>query len=130
MGPEESGGSSTTLGEAQGGWAASEELMQQLSDALYQLALTNTHRVGAMCLSPYSLACWALELLEEQACQVGCCLIGLGGRKGGGDLQGEGRNGGGERRGGGCYCPFVAREAGSWQRANRWKSRPVKQTAL
>lgn len=44
--------------------------MDELSDALYELALTNLHRVASMCVSPSGLACWALELLEEQACQV------------------------------------------------------------
>ena len=51
-------------------WRACQGLVEELSDALYELALTGTHRVGSMCLSPSGLACWALELLEEQACQA------------------------------------------------------------
>ena len=51
-------------------WSVCQGLMDELSDALYELALTNLHRVASMCTAPSGLACWALELLEEQACQV------------------------------------------------------------
>ena len=41
-----------------------------MSTAFYSLAATGTVRVGRLCKAPQLLACWALELLEEQACQV------------------------------------------------------------
>ncbi|KAK9830537.1 hypothetical protein WJX72_012336 [[Myrmecia] bisecta] len=47
-----------------------EALLDELSDAFYDLAYTGTHRVARMCRAPEPLACWALELLEEQACQA------------------------------------------------------------
>lgn len=53
-----------------GDWGVCQTLMEELSDALYELALTNLRRVASMCVAPSGLACWALELLEEQACQV------------------------------------------------------------
>lgn len=55
---------------AQGCGGECQGLVEELSDALYELALTGNRRVAAMCASPAGLACWALELLEEQACQV------------------------------------------------------------
>lgn len=56
--------------EAEGDWNACQGLVEELSNALYELAVTGNHRIGRMCVSPSGLACWALELLEEQACQV------------------------------------------------------------
>lgn len=53
-----------------GDWSVCQTLMEELSEALYELALTNLRRVASMCVGPSGLACWALELLEEQACQV------------------------------------------------------------
>ena len=47
-----------------------EELIDSMSTAFYSLAATGTVRVGRMCKGPQLLACWALELLEEQACHV------------------------------------------------------------
>ena len=55
-----------------------EELIDSLSSAFYSLAATGTVRVGRLCKGPQLLACWALELLEEQACHVShtalCCI--------------------------------------------------------
>ena len=54
-----------------------EELIDSMSSAFYSLAVTGTVRVGRLCKAPQLLACWALELLEEQACHVStdvlCC---------------------------------------------------------
>ena len=47
-----------------------EELIDNMSTAFYSLAATGTVRVGRLCKAPQLLACWALELLEEQACHV------------------------------------------------------------
>lgn len=47
-----------------------EELIDSMSCAFYSLAATGTVRVGRLCKGPQLLACWALELLEEQACHV------------------------------------------------------------
>ena len=47
-----------------------EDLVDSMSAAFYSLAATGTVRVGRLCKSPQLLACWALELLEEQACNV------------------------------------------------------------
>ena len=47
-----------------------EELIDSMSAAFYSLAATGTVRVGGLCKGPQLLACWALELLEEQACHV------------------------------------------------------------
>ena len=47
-----------------------EELIDSMSAAFYSLAATGTVRVGRLCKGPQLLACWALELLEEQACHV------------------------------------------------------------
>lgn len=51
-----------------------------LSEAMYDMAHTGAQRVALLCRSPAGLACWALELLEEQATSVRnpCCLIRLG----------------------------------------------------
>jgi hypothetical protein len=46
----------------------SAALTERLSDAMYDLAFASARRVAALCASPSGLACWALELLEEQAC--------------------------------------------------------------
>ena len=59
------------LGCTEIGWRACQGLVDELSEALYELALTGTRRVASLCRAPQGLACWALELLEEQACQVG-----------------------------------------------------------
>ena len=56
-------------------WGVCQTLLEDLSEALYELALTNLRRVGSMCVAPSGLACWALELLEEQACQAYSTLI-------------------------------------------------------
>lgn len=47
-----------------------EELIDSMSCAFYSLAATGTVRVGQLCKGPQLLACWALELLEDQACHV------------------------------------------------------------
>ena len=49
-----------------------ENLVDSMSAAFYSLAATGTVRVGRLCKAPQLLACWALELLEEQACNVSC----------------------------------------------------------
>ena len=43
---------------------------QALSESMYDLAHTGAQRVAKLCREPSGLACWALELLEEQACMV------------------------------------------------------------
>lgn len=45
-------------------------LVQALSESMYDLAHTGAQRVATLCREPSGLACWALELLEEQACMV------------------------------------------------------------
>ncbi|KAL0044448.1 hypothetical protein WJX82_007178 [Trebouxia sp. C0006] len=50
--------------------AEAEELIDSMSTAFYSLAATGTVRVGCLCKAPQLLACWALELLEEQACHA------------------------------------------------------------
>ena len=45
-------------------------LMQALSESMYDLAHIGAQRVAKLCREPSGLACWALELLEEQACMV------------------------------------------------------------
>lgn len=59
--------------------AETEELIDSMSTAFYSLAATGTVRVGRLCKAPQLLACWALELLEEQACHVShavlCCAV-------------------------------------------------------
>ena len=67
---------SVGLGEVEGqehvtdpDWSV-EELIDSMSCAFYSLAATGTVRVGRLCKGPQLLACWALELLEEQACHV------------------------------------------------------------
>jgi len=59
--------------------AEAEELIDSMSTAFYSLAATGTVRVGRLCKAPQLLACWALELLEEQACHVShavlCCAV-------------------------------------------------------
>lgn len=58
-------------GEGQPGPSAeSQTLLDALSGALYGLAQTGLARVSQLARDPGLLACWALELLEEQACQV------------------------------------------------------------
>ncbi len=54
-----------------GGEGAGIALVDALSEAMYDLAHTGAKRVAGLCTSPTELACWALELLEEQACTVG-----------------------------------------------------------
>ena len=49
-----------------------EELIDSMSAAFYSLAATGTVRVGRLCKGPQLLACFALELLEGQACHVSC----------------------------------------------------------
>lgn len=44
--------------------------LQALSESMYDLAHTGAQRVAKLCREPSGLACWALELLEEQACMV------------------------------------------------------------
>ncbi len=44
--------------------------MQALSESMYDLAHIGAQRVAKLCREPSGLACWALELLEEQACMV------------------------------------------------------------
>ena len=43
---------------------------QALSESMYDLAHAAAQRVAKLCREPSGLACWALELLEEQACMV------------------------------------------------------------
>jgi hypothetical protein len=45
-------------------------VLQALSESMYDLAHTGAQRVAKLCREPSGLACWALELLEEQACLV------------------------------------------------------------
>lgn len=45
-------------------------MLQALSESMYDLAHTGAQRVAKLCREPSGLACWALELLEEQACLV------------------------------------------------------------
>ncbi len=45
--------------------------LQALSESMYDLAHIGAQRVAKLCREPSGLACWALELLEEQACMVG-----------------------------------------------------------
>lgn len=52
-----------------------EELIDSMSCAFYSLAATGTVRVGRLCKGPQLLACWALELLEEQACHVRAVVL-------------------------------------------------------
>ncbi len=55
------------------GAAAAEAVhavVEALADALYELAHANAVRVLRFSGTPGDLACWALELLEEQACAV------------------------------------------------------------
>lgn len=55
------------------GAAAAEAVhavVEDLADALYELAHANAVRVLRFSGTPGDLACWALELLEEQACAV------------------------------------------------------------
>ena len=67
---------SVGLGEAEGHDSITEpdgsveELIDRMSCAFYSLAAIGTVRVGRLCKGPQLLACWALELLEEQACHV------------------------------------------------------------
>ena len=51
--------------------------MDALSEAMYDMAHTGAQRVALLCRSPAGLACWALELLEEQATSVGTPSHGL-----------------------------------------------------
>jgi len=51
-----------------------EEYMTEAT-AFYSLAATGTVRVGRLCKAPQLLACWALELLEEQACHVSQAVL-------------------------------------------------------
>ena len=55
--------------------AEAEELIDSMSTAFYSLAATGTVRVGRLCKAPQLLACWALELLEEQACHVSHAVL-------------------------------------------------------
>lgn len=55
--------------------AEAEELIDSMSTAFYSLAATGTVRVGRLCKAPQLLACWALELLEEQACHVSLAVM-------------------------------------------------------
>ncbi len=55
--------------------AEAEELIDSMSLAFYSLAATGTVRVGRLCKAPQLLACWALELLEEQACHVSDAVL-------------------------------------------------------
>lgn len=48
-----------------------EGVVDLLSKAVYDLGLAGMWRVHRMCKTPQGLASWALELLEEQASQVG-----------------------------------------------------------
>ncbi len=52
------------------GEGAAKALVDALAMAMYGLAHTGAQRVARLCEVPSSLACWALELLEEQACTV------------------------------------------------------------
>ncbi|CAL8469838.1 g9380 [Coccomyxa elongata] len=50
------------------GEGAAKALVDALAMAMYGLAHTGAQRVARLCEVPSNLACWALELLEEQAC--------------------------------------------------------------
>lgn len=54
---------------AEGGEAVAA-VVDALADALYELAHASAVRVLRLSGAPSDLACWALELLEEQACAV------------------------------------------------------------
>ena len=54
-----------------------EMLVDELSNAFYALAVTGSHRVETLCHGPQLLACWALELLEDQAKHVSFCNVTL-----------------------------------------------------
>ena len=47
-----------------------KEVLSHTGSAFYALLLKGTHRVAHLCKAPQLLACWALELLEEQAVNV------------------------------------------------------------
>ena len=60
-----------------GGEGAANALVDALSGAMYDVAHTGAKRVAQLCQVPTGLACWALELLEEQACTVRAPLAEL-----------------------------------------------------
>ena len=45
-------------------------MLAYTGSAFFALMLKGTHRVAHLCKAPQLLACWALELLEEQAVNV------------------------------------------------------------
>ena len=45
-------------------------MLSHTGSAFFALMLKGTHRVAHLCKAPQLLACWALELLEEQAVNV------------------------------------------------------------
>ena len=61
-----------------GEWQECSGLVEELSEAFFELAVVGTRRVARLCGSAQGLACWALELLEEQACQVTATTSGQG----------------------------------------------------
>lgn len=71
----EGGGTQDDVGspETPPGEGAAISLVDALSEAMYDLAHTGAKRVAQLCQAPTGLGCWALELLEEQACTVGPC---------------------------------------------------------
>lgn len=71
----EGGGTPEDAAEGSGpqgppGEGAAKALVDALAMAMYGLAHTGAQRVARLCEVPSNLACWALELLEEQACTV------------------------------------------------------------
>ncbi|BDA43849.1 probable serine/threonine-protein kinase STY17 at C-terminar half [Coccomyxa sp. Obi] len=65
--PEDAAEGSSPQGPP-GGEGAAKALVDALAMAMYGLAHTGAKRVARLCEVPSNLACWALELLEEQAC--------------------------------------------------------------
>ncbi|KAK9838338.1 hypothetical protein WJX81_005555 [Elliptochloris bilobata] len=62
------GSSSGDLPKPSAAAEAVNGVVEELGDALYELAHANAVRVLHLSGTPGDLACWALELLEEQAC--------------------------------------------------------------
>ena len=73
----EGGGTPDEVGSPLGppGEGAANALVDALSGAMYDVAHTGAKRVAQLCQVPTGLACWALELLEEQACTVRALLL-------------------------------------------------------
>eukprot|EP00891_Asterochloris_glomerata_P000259 jgi/Astpho2/259/Aster-x0016 len=51
-----------------------KDVLAHTGSAFFALMLKGTHRVAHLCKAPQLLACWALELLEEQAVNAILCV--------------------------------------------------------